>query len=126
MNITPINNQSFTSRQVKLPTNGVLRCLTGTVSSGKSEKELSDAIDIWTTIKRVFNYKDRDLKNMFDKKDPMGGFILTISAGKYLEMNNPGLNKIKEVLLESKKSGDISSAIDNLVDELGKNINLFI
>lgn len=128
MYITPMNNfpqQSFTSRIV-VPTNGVLRCLSGDVPLSKSDADLKNAKDIWLTVKRTFNYKDKDLLDMQKKKDPIGPFLLTISAGRYLELKNPGLGKIKSTLTNAKKEGMLNETISKIVEDLGERLGLDI
>jgi len=126
MNINHYSNQNFTSKKINFPTNGVLRCLTGEVPDGKTEKDLENAKDIWVTIKNNFGMKDKDLIDIKASKDPLAPYLLVLGAGKDLETKNPQLNKIRQQLMDSKSGNNLDCEINNLVEHLGKTINLFV
>ncbi len=103
------------------PTNGVLRCLSGQIPAGKSEKDIQDTADILTTIQKIFKYTDNDFKELVKSNNFLGAFILPIGAGKYLEGANPLLKPIKTRLMTAP---DINTEIEKMVKEIGENIDL--
>lgn len=126
MNIT-YNTQTFTSRRMNFPTNGVLRCITGEVPDGRTENDIKNATDIWITIKKVFDMHDKDIIELKNNKDPLAPYLLTLGAGKELEMKNSGLDRIKKKLQPDKNDRVlIEREINKVVTDLGDTINLFI
>lgn len=108
----------------EFPTNGVLRCLSGELLSGNSERDIKNTSDIISTVKKVFNYTDNDITSIVEHKNFLGAFMVPIGAGKYLENANPLLKSIKSRLIQARESNNIDDEIEKIIKEVGEHINL--
>lgn len=118
-------NQNTPNYIVKnFPTNGVLRCISGEIPHGKTEKDLKNTADILTTVEKVFKYSKSDLFEIINSKNILGAFLAPLGAGKYLEEANPILKIYKSRLVKAKENGNINIEINKLVKEIGEIINL--
>ena len=110
----------------KFSTNGVLRCLSGELLSGKSEQDIKNTSDIISTVRKVFNYTEKDITSLIEQKNFLGAFMVPIGAGKYLEDANPLLKIIKNRLIQAKEANNINGEIEKIINEVGENIDLKI
>lgn len=108
----------------RFSTNGVLRCLSGEFSAGKTDKALQDACDVLETVQKVFHYSDRDIADLIKSRNPLSTFLVPISAGKSLEEVNPILSQLKARLSVSAHNNNIENEINKIIGEVGENINL--
>lgn len=105
-------------------TNGVLRCVSGHLPTGNTEKSISDTADILGVVKDVFNYSDNEVYNLLQSNNPFSVFICTIGAGKKLLANNSVLEKLLNRLKIAEANNRVDEELSKIISEVGENIDL--
>lgn len=108
----------------RFPTNGVLRCLCGEFPTLKTEKGIQDASDVLETVQKVFNYSDNVILDIVKSRNLLSTFLVPISAGRHLEEANPWLKDLRVRLNIAAQERRIETEINQIVSEVGENINL--
>lgn len=114
---TPLVEKSFS-------TNGVLRCVSGHLPTGNTEKDIADSVDILESVQKVFDYSDKDVVNLLQSNNPFGVFLSTVGAGKKLLANNKVLENLLNRLKIAESNNRIDNELSDIISEIGEHINL--